>query len=136
MARQLVIFSLLLCLVSCYNVNEREVVVPDKLLSKSEMVSVLTDVQLVEAGLSINENRRLEMELKPEYYRLVLDTHNITLKQLKENINYYQSTPKVMEDIYDEVLANLSKLQSEVLKELEDVEKTKDSVEIKETPSQ
>jgi uncharacterized protein DUF4296 len=128
MIRILYFIGVMVCLTSCYNVNESVVVVPEKLFSKSKMVEVLTDVQLVEAGLSINENRSYEMELKPKYYKLVLETHNISLKELKDNINYYQSNPKVMEEIYESVLANLSKLQSEVLIEVEDFENSEDSI--------
>lgn len=128
MKRILIALSLILALNSCYNINEDVVETPDNLLSKGELVTILTDIQIVEAGFSIKENRRIAEELKPKYYQKVIDSHNLTLLQLRENINYYQSSPKIMEDIYERVLANLSKIQSDVSMEVEEFNRVQDSL--------
>ncbi len=116
----LVIISLFL---SCYNVNEAEVITPKKMLTKMQMVDILTDMQITEAGFSINKNINQGKELKPEYYNIVFEQHSVTLQQFKENIDYYYASPKVMEDIYELVLGNLSKMQSEAIIEKEKFEK-------------
>lgn len=108
---------------SCYNVNKSEPVVPDILLSKTQMVEILTEVQLAEAGFNVKKNRSKANELKPKYYDRILQHYGITLQQLKDNIDYYNDSPKVMEEIYELVLANLSKIQSDVLLEKEELEK-------------
>ena len=110
---------------SCYNVNKSEVQTPNKLLTKSEMVKVLTEIQIAEAGFSINKYRRNADSLKPEYYSSILNQNSITVKQFKENINYYHHSPKIMEDIYELVLENLSKIQSNVILEKEEFDKQK-----------
>ncbi len=117
---------------SCYHVNENEPVVPEILLSGSQMVEILTEIQITEAGFSINKNRIKAKDLKPEYYDKILQQYGITLQQLKENIDYYHESPKVLEDIYEKVLANLSKIQSDVLLEKEKIEEKRiaDSIQM------
>lgn len=129
MRKIIIALSVIFTLNSCYNINESVVQPPDKLLSKEEVVSILTEIQIVEAGFSITENRRDERDLKPQYYQAVLDSHNISLLQLRENVNYYQSSPKVMEEVYETVLANLSKIQSDVKMEVDELQRVQDSLD-------
>ncbi len=112
--------SVLFTLTSCYNVNEGVTEIPKDLISKEKLTEVLTDIQIVEAGFIISKNRNGVRDLKPQYYTAVLESHNITLVQLRENVNYYQASPKVMEEIYENVLANLSKMQSNVIADIEE----------------
>jgi len=122
----------LFLLSSCYNVNRDEPVEPDILLSKEQMVEILTEVQLTEAGFQFKYYRNKAKELKPEFYNKILKQYGITLQQFKDNIDYYNYFPKVMEEIYESVLANLSKIQSEVLIEEQEAEKIRiaDSIAI------
>ncbi len=108
---------------SCYNVNQSEPVVPDILLSKPQMVDILTEIQLTEAGFNFKKNRIKANELKPEYYDKILQHYGITLQQLRDNINYYNEYPKIMEEIYESVLAKLSKIHSEAILEKEEYDK-------------
>ena len=130
MKKLILFFTIVIAFNSCYNVNESVPVTPENLISKTKLIDILTDIQLVEAGFSISENRNSKYKLKPAYYDFVLSTHDISLLQLKENINYYQAYPKTMEEIYDGVLANLSKIQSQVLIEKEEIDRIKDSLSV------
>ena len=118
-------FIIFATLSSCYNVNKKDVVVPEKLLSKTQMIELLTDIQITEAGFSINKNRKSANNLKPKYYSKILEQHNITIQQFKENIDYYHDSPKAFEEIYESVLGKLSKIQSEVIIEKEEFDKKK-----------
>jgi len=53
-------------------------------------------------------------EYKDSVYTQIFRHYGITVTIFKENVNYYNSYPEIMEDIYEEVLANLSRMQSEV----------------------
>ena len=130
MKKLILFFTIVIAFNSCYNVNESVPVTPENLISKTKLIDILTDIQLVEAGFSISENRNSKYKLKPAYYDFVLSTHDISLLQLKENINYYQAYPKTMEEIYDGVLANLSKIQSQVVVEKEEIDRIKDSLSV------
>lgn len=123
MTRLFFVFFIILIFSSCYNINNSKPANPEILLSKSQMVDIITEVQLVEANFTIKKNRISADELKPKYYNKVLQQYGITIEQLKDNIDYYNNYPKIMEEIYESVLANLSKIQSKVLLEIEEIEK-------------
>ncbi len=117
------ILGIILLLSSCYNTNKSDSVIPEILLTKSQLVEILTEVQIIEANFRISKNRSKASKQKPNYYNKILLEYGITLPQLKANIDYYHNSPAVMEEIYDLVLANLSKIQSEALFEKEELEK-------------
>ena len=115
-------FPLLISLVtwfiatSCYHENQPKVDRPEQLLSEKEMIAVLTDIYVAEGAISYHRmNKTLSDEISTRYYQQVFDSYQITHRILKENLRYYNATPEVMEDIMEEVLANLSKLQSKVM---------------------
>jgi len=123
MAKLFYTFIIVLILQSCYNINKSESVTPEILLSKSQLVEILTEIQIIEANFRISKNRSKASKLKPTYYDKILKENGITLKQLKDNMDYYHNSPVVMEEIYELVLGNLSKIQSEALIEKEELEK-------------
>ncbi len=101
--------------VSCYHENVAVTEIPDLLLTKEQMVAVMTDVHLVEGVLTYHRIVRLEYkDYKSAYYSKILQQHGINAVQLRENITYYNSDPKIMEDIYEEVLSNLVKIETEL----------------------
>lgn len=128
----LLLLFILMGFSSCYNVNKNEAQPPSKLLSKSEMVSLLTEIQITEAGFTINKNIKDANSLKPKYYNKILNNCSITSEQFKENVEYYHHSPKVMEEIYEIVLKNLSTIQSDVIIEEEEFDKKRkeDSIAI------
>lgn len=111
---RLVIISLLFS--SCYHENKPEVVVPERLLSEEEMVLIMTDLQLAEGVITYNRLQKLSRnsKFKDSVYNLVLTNYKISLDELISNFDYYNSDPQKMELLYEKVLSNLSKLQSEV----------------------
>lgn len=79
------------------------------------MVSIMTDVQLIEAALI----RKRELgqnitDLKPLWYDQVFKHHRINNWIFEENLAYYNQNLDEMEKILDEVLVNLSKMQAEL----------------------
>lgn len=127
MYKILTFFIATLLLVSCYHVNTDEPVVPERLLSAKEMTDILTQVQIAEVGFKVVKQRHNLDNLKQEMYNSILTEYDITLIELKANMDYYYHTPEEMELIYENVLANLSKIQSKVKKELKE-EKVQDSI--------
>lgn len=100
---------------SCYHENHPQVEVPDNLLSKQKMVDVLTDIYLAEGAFMYHRsNKNLNQELSTVYYNQIFEVHHINHRILKDNFGYYNSDPEVMEEILEDVLSNLSKLQAEV----------------------
>ncbi len=116
-------------LVSCYHENKEKVQEPDPLFSPAEMAEILTDFQIAESVVARNriDRKHTEKAYKDSVYRVVFEHYGITKEQLLQNINYYNSNPKKMEKIYDVVLANLSRIQTELEVEMKKEEKEKDS---------
>jgi hypothetical protein len=60
-------------------------------------------------------NKTLTDEMSTRYYQMIFDEYHITHRILKDNLRYYNASPEKMEKIMEDVLANLSKLQAEVM---------------------
>lgn len=112
---------------SCYHENQKEIVVPEKLLSEDELVEVLTDLQLAEGLITYQRLQKISVkkDFKDSVYNLVFENYGLTIPELTSNLNYYNNDPQNMEILYEKVLSNLSKLQSEV-----EVAAKKDTVNI------
>lgn len=121
-----ILFVLLIpFLFSCYHVNQPEIQVPEHLLNEEEMVSIITDVQLVEGALTYRRTLRIEQkDFRESAYQQLFSTYGITAKILNENIRYYNNEPQKMELIYDQVLAKLSRIQSELTKNESETDST------------
>jgi hypothetical protein len=86
---------------------------PDLFLTEKQMVRIFVDAQLVEGAISFKRNKgNIIKEIKNGYYDALFVNHGITQKVFEENAAYYNQFPELMEKIYDEVLADLSKTQT------------------------
>ncbi len=82
-------------------------------LTENQMIRLFVDAQLVEGALAFKRNNGSNItEQKHDYYDSLFTKHGITEKVFEENIAYYNQFPELMEKIYDEVLADLSKTKS------------------------
>ena len=122
----LILFLILPLLFSCYNVNKQVIEKPDPFLSRESMVELLTDIQLAEGIIIYNRSNKVNNfdRYKDSLYSTIFRNHDVTYEIFKENINYYNTDPEFMEDIYEEVLTNLTKMKSEV----EEVSKAKEEI--------
>ena len=106
-----IILTIFLLFASC--AKQQESVAVSVILSKNQMITIMTDVQLVEAALL----RKRELgqnitDLKPVWYDQLFKHHRINNRIFEENLAYYNQNLDEMEKILDEVLTNLSKIQS------------------------
>ncbi len=124
------VFSLvLLMLNACYHINENEIVKPDNFFDKQKMVNILTDAQIVEGALNYNRINRVNVtELKEEYYNQVFIKYNITANDFKQNMDFYNSKPEVLEEILDDVLEKLNQIQAQLEQEIADKKAIDDSL--------
>lgn len=107
----------LLSLLSCYNRNTVTVEKPNPLYDKEKFIQIMTDIQLAEGIMAYNRSARKNNSTayKDSLYNQIFRHYGITASGLTDNLNYYDSDPDVMEEIYDKVIENISKLQSEIL---------------------
>lgn len=88
---------------------------PVIVLPEEQMINIMTDAQLLEAGLNHKRNiGQSTTELKSLWYDELFKHYQITNGIFEDNLNYYAEDPAKMEGILEEVLARLSQMQSEV----------------------
>lgn len=114
---------------ACYHINENEIVMPDNFFDKQKMVNILTDAQIVEGALNYNRINRVNVtELKEEYYNQVFTKYDITAYDFKQNMDFYNSKPEVLEEILDGVLEKLNQIQAQLEQKIADEKAIKDSL--------
>jgi hypothetical protein len=133
MQRFLIPFILFLC--SCGQSAKPVVTAPDDLVPQSTMVEVLADVHLLEASLSIRSYSPLPPQMRnhlpPEFrhdsvspvsdpakkdplpYYNIFKEHKITQKQYDATMAWYAANPDKLNELYDQVIIELTKRQAE-----------------------
>lgn len=112
----LVVILMTMVIVSCYHENKPEAVAPDKLFTEDMLVDILTDIQLAEGIINQQRLQKVKSDkgFKDTIYIVLFKKYDITLKELNENLDYYNTDPEYMEGLFDKVLENLSKMQAEI----------------------
>ncbi len=110
---------------SCSNGKTQEII-PETTLSEEEMISIITDLHLMEAALSLRRNRgQSTNDVKEIWFAQLFEQHETTPTIFEENLSFYNEQPVQMEKILEEVMAKLSQMQSELNAENLDSEETK-----------
>lgn len=108
------ILALFLFFTACQK-TEKTKAKPAVFLTETQMVELVTDVQLLEAAL--NHRRNLGQntnELKTLWFNQLFEKYQLTAVIFEENLAYYNEQPAVMERILDEVLANIMQEQAQL----------------------
>ncbi len=104
---------------------------PNKVLDKNKMVDVLVDVHLAEAVLTRIRGKGKNVEgLTDAYYQKVFEKHEINKKTFDTSMYYYQQNLGEMDEIYEQVITELNKMERE--REQEQKEKRVETKEEKE----
>lgn len=78
------------------------------------MAQVMTDLQLLEASLSLNLLEGGQgSDKNPGRYAEVFKKHNISGKQYYDSFKFYTENPQLLTEIYEEVLKGLNKQLAE-----------------------
>lgn len=108
------IFLILFVLASCGHKKEVHDV-PSRLLSEQEMISIMADIQILEADLNFRKTNRQNIEGKAqEYYDQLFAHYGITDSIFMENMNYYTLEPATLERIMDSATNRLVKEQERI----------------------
>lgn len=84
-------------------------------MSKKEMISFLTDLQLAEARIrSIADPQLTDTLQRKLFFFDLYKKHNITPSDFNASLKYYLKNVDELDDIYDEVIARLMKEQEEM----------------------
>src|SRR5258706_11809173 len=87
--------------------------VPDKLISPDSMVSILVDIHLAEAAVNITRINDLQSFKAQQLYPAIFKSHQTDSTIFHSSFDYYLKHPEKLEAIYEKVLDELSKRESE-----------------------
>lgn len=116
MKRALLILPVILILFACKNNSKEEIPPPpENVVSQQEMVDILVDVQLIEAAIKSDNDRKRKSDLYTNYYYdYLFEKHSISKDDFLASLKYYQENIQLFDEIYAEVIEQLSTLQSEI----------------------
>ena len=109
-------FSILFILVFFFScTSEKKKQAPTVLLSETEMVDVMTDVQILEATISYKKNTNQKTAyIKTVGYDTLFSHYGITDSIFKENLQYYNDVdPHTLIRIMDSVEARLGRMKDQ-----------------------
>jgi superfamily II DNA or RNA helicase len=107
---------------------------PPDIWEKEKMIEFLVDAQLLEAKVTTKELPKKQRDsLYARFYEELFAYHNTTQEIWQKNIEYYRDKPEEMDDIYKEVVLQLTLLESTVQHKQpnRDILERKDSLRIK-----
>ncbi len=100
----------MLVLFSCRAPKEKT---PDNLLPPDSMVSILVDVHLAEAAANVTRLSDVQSFKAPQLYPAIFKSHQTDSTTFHNSFNYYLKHPEKLEAIYNKVLNELSRRESE-----------------------
>ena len=119
--RRLVLLSLLFVLATACGRKDKGFM-PERLLSEQEMITILTDVQIIEADINYQKSQEHDQEsndsikiipkdyvkMSRDYYAQLFEHYGITDSIFNQNMRYYTRRPAELEKIMDSVTQRLT----------------------------
>ena len=103
-------FSSVLLLQSC---SRKEESVHREIISPDSMVVIMVDVHLAEAAANMNRINDVQRFSAGELYPLIFKTHHTDSATFRKSFDYYLEHPEKFDRIYEQVIVELSKRESE-----------------------
>lgn len=103
-------FFFFLYLSSC---KEKTVIIPDSVLAQDTIAAILVDMQLAEAmKIKAGITDSLAKDSLLVQYALIFKKHHISQEQFEQSFAFYKANPKLLEEIYDKTINELSRMQA------------------------
>lgn len=87
--------------------------VPKELISPDSMVAILVDVHLAEAASNVTRINDVQRFSAYDLYPVIFKTHKTDSIIFRESFDYYLQHPKKLDKIYEQVINELSRRESE-----------------------
>ncbi len=107
--------SCFLFLVFC-SCSKSKVKTPEGVLSQKEMIPILVDVHIAQAAAGLHNEADTARFTLNDYLPYILKTHHVEKIVYDSSISFYTLHPEIMQEMYDEVINELSKKQGEAQK--------------------
>lgn len=94
--------------------SKPEVVVPQEVIPRDSMISLLCDLHLAEASIQLRNAGAGDSARAETYarYRYVFSVHQVDRERVKNSMIFYRSHPEFFHKMYKEVIAKLSERQA------------------------
>lgn len=112
--KYIIVALALIVIAACGNGNKPQEKRPDDIIPKAKMIDLMVDMYIIE---SANNMRMMDRDtLKPSYgdfFATTMEKYDVTLDEFERSLQYYSEKPEDINEIYDETLERLSKMESE-----------------------
>src|SRR3954469_20553315 len=99
-------------LFSCTPIEDKRVPIPSDVLPEEKMAQVMVDIHLLEAALSAGTFGKDNITLKNIRPTTdILKKNGVTKQQYDQSFDFYSRNPKLLGEVYNLVLNDLSKMQ-------------------------
>jgi Domain of unknown function (DUF4296) len=106
----IVILIFTVIFISCEN---NQIKTTKDIIPQAEMVDVITEIEFTQALIKLkfaNQDTVDQQQLFDEVYK----EFDISEEKFNNSLNYYSKEPKLLEEMYAEVINNLSEKQAEI----------------------
>ncbi len=107
------IFYLLLTLL-LFSCSHKALVIPKELLQPEQMRAILKEIHLAQSAIAVATISDSSKYTITEYEAYIFQKNKTTQVEFTKSIAFYSAHPDVLQPIYDSVLVDLNKLQSEM----------------------
>lgn len=115
MIKTLNIFLIFILLSSSCSLEQKEISIPDNVISKDSMVLILADVHIQEAMINQYSQEGRLMKMNPaKQYQLIFDKYHISKERYDSSYQFYLDNPSLLNKIYENVVIELTKKQTEI----------------------
>lgn len=109
-----IVLGFFLCV--AFACGNKKVEIPSDIIPQDTMMHVLMDIHLAEAGLRTNDTFHADsiMQVTVNYYDFIFTKYRITKDEFKRSFKFYTDHPDILEDIYQKMIEEMSKKESEI----------------------
>lgn len=108
--KRLLFIIIILTLGGCGQMNDPK---PADLIPQERMIQVLADIHVADALVEHKTGmQNLNLPLTSALYNQIYKNNSITAEQYKTSYNYYEAHPALMDNMYTQVITELSKREA------------------------
>lgn len=110
----ILLFTGILFFSSC-SLEQKEIIIPDYVITQDSMVHILADVHIQEAIMNQYNQEGRHMKMNPvKQYQLIFDKYKISKERYDSSYQFYLDNPSLLNKIYENVVIELTKMQAEI----------------------
>lgn len=90
---------------------------PSDVIQQQQMKLILMDMHMADAVAETKaQNGASEVQLTQQYNQQIFKLHNVTREQFVKSYHFYETNPKLLNKMYEEILVEMSKREAELSK--------------------